>query len=373
MTPLVAGDSSFFDALLDAAIDGIIIIDQNAMIRRINQSALDMFGYSETELLDRNINLLMPEPDRSRHQGYLKRYFETGQTAVIGTGRQVTGLRQNGELFPIRLSVGESRQNDEVHFVAIVHDLSERQAHMEKLKDLERQLFHADRLLTLGELTAGIAHEINQPLTAIAAYADALRHLVKQGADPADSALHSICSRISEQSRRAAAVVERLRKLVRSGTSSKASHDITNIVNSTLLLFDYELKKNKIILQVEVPERSMSVFVDEIQIQQILVNLVKNSLDAIVESGRSDGRIDIVIVEKRDELTISVLDNGSGVTAEGLQHLFAPFYTSKAKGVGLGLSICKHIAAAHGGTLSYVPDYPGRTCFMLKLPRSSIG
>jgi two-component system sensor kinase FixL len=366
-------DSGFFDALLDAAIDGIIVIDQQGHIRRFNRSAQHMFGYCEEEVLNRNVKLLMPEPDRGQHDTYLQRYLRTGQAAIIGIGREVTGMRKNGETFPMRLSVGEARRQDEVHFVGIVHDLSERQAHMETLKDLERQLFHTDRLLMLGELTAGIAHEMNQPLTAIAAYADALRYLIEQGPEPPDAAVDTICARISEQSRRAASVVDRLRKLVRSGTSSKARHDVKNIINNMLLLFDYEIKKSGILLQVQVPDAPVEVFVDEIQIQQILVNLVKNSIDAIAESGQTDGRIDIVIAAEPDELLVSVIDNGPGVPHEVLQHLFAPFYTTKAKGVGLGLSICKNIAAVHGGSLSYLPGQPGSTCFILKLPRSSIG
>jgi len=373
MTTSKNNEAGYFDALMNAAIDAIIVIDHQARIRHFNLSAERMFGYRESEVLNRNVKLLMGEPDRGQHDGYIERYLETGKASVIGIGREVQGLRKNGELFPMSLSVGRSGDGEDVHFVGIAHDLSERQSHVEKLKNLELQLFHADRLLTLGELTAGIAHEMNQPLTAIAAYADALVHLVDQRKESAESGVQSICSRISEQSRRAAAVVDRLRKLVRSGTSSKARLDITIVVNNMLLLFEYELKRAGVILEVKAPDQTVEVFLDEIQVQQILVNLVKNSLDAIAESGRPDGRIDIVITSSQKELAISVLDNGSGVSRESLPHLFEPFYTSKAKGVGLGLSICKHIALAHGGTLAYVPTGTGQTCFTLKLPRSSIG
>jgi len=358
---------------MDAAIDGIIIIDRNARIQRFNRAASRMFGYAEAEVLNENVSLLMAEPDRSRHDGYISRYLQSGIANVIGIGRQVTAVRKNGEQFPIRLSVGQSGTKDEIHFVGIVHDLSERQAHVEKLKNLELQLFHADRLLTLGELTAGIAHEMNQPLTAIAAYADALVHLVEQKEEPTDEGLQSICARISQQSRRAAAVVERLRNLVRSEPSSKTRFNIRTLINNMLLLFEYELKKSRVELRVRAPEQDIIVFVDEIQVQQILVNLVKNSLDAIAESGRTDGQIDIVVALEQDELAISVLDNGSGVSEESRPHLFEPFYTSKAKGVGLGLSICKHIAIAHGGNLYHARARPGWTCFTLKLPQSAIG
>jgi two-component system sensor kinase FixL len=373
MTAVNTNDTGFVEAVMNAAIDAIIVIDHAATILRFNRSAERMFGYTESEVLGRNVNLLMAEPMRSQHDGYVRRYLETGHAAVIGMGRELTALRKNGEVFPIRLSLGEARLRDGLCFVGIVHDLSERQANRGKLKALEQQLLHADRLLTLGELTAGIAHEINQPLTAIAAYADAVNHLVEQGPRQDNSSVQSICSRISEQSRRAAAVVDRLRKLVRSGTTSKARHSIRNILNSTLLLFDYELKKTGISLHVQMPDQPPDVFVDEIQIQQILVNLVKNSLDAIAESGRQGGRIDIEIEQQPSNLAISVQDNGPGVSAASLPYLFVPFYTSKAKGVGLGLSICKHIAAVHGGSLGYEPLPAGGSRFTLKLPLSFIG
>ena len=373
------GDQAgFFDALMDAAVDAIIIIDQRGAIQRFNRSAQLMFGYGEEEVVQRNVCLLMPEPAHSGHDGYLARYLETGQAAIIGKGRVERGKRKSGEIFPMRLSVGECRMNDEVHFVGIIHDLSKQVATEEKLKDMEQQLLHAERLLTLGELTAGIAHEINQPLTAIAAYADAARHLVAKSGDVTDAAVDDIFDRISKQSRRAGEVVDRLRKLVRSGTTRKSRHDIRTIVANTLVLFDFDTKKTGIEIRVLAPESLPPVFVDEIQIQQILVNLVKNAMDAIQESAGTEpapkrGRVDIDIRVEQGELWVAVRDNGAGVGADSLPHLFEPFYSSKPKGVGLGLSICKHIAVAHGGNLVHVPDSRPGCCFVLKLPLSSIG
>lgn len=373
MKPSTTDEAGFFNALMDAAVDAIIIIDRVGCIQRFNHSAQRIFGYAEREVLDQNVNMLMPEPVRSHHDGFISRYLATGEAAIIGIGRDVMGQRKSGEVFPMRLSVGESRLLSEAYFVGIVHDQSHHQATEEKLRVLEQQLFHADRLLTLGELTAGIAHEINQPLTAIAAYADAGRHLVEQSKEPLDPAIRDICARISDQSRRAASVVDRLRKLVRSGTSSKANHDIREIVKSTLLLFDYEMKKTGISIRVQASEELPEVFVDEIQIQQILVNLVKNGMDAIIETGQKNGRIDIDIRAGESELVISVVDSGPGVSAQSRLRLFEPFYTSKAKGVGLGLSICKNIAAAHGANLAYSPTLVSPSCFTLSLPLSSIG
>jgi two-component system sensor kinase FixL len=373
MTADNASSSGFFETLLDSIVDAVIIIDGEGKIQRFNRSAQLMFGYSPEEVLQQNVSMLMPEPVMSQHDGYLRRYRETGRAAIIGKGRDERGMRKSGETFPMRLSVGESRHAAEVHFVGIIHDLSRQHATEAKIKDLERQLFHADRLLTLGELTAGIAHEINQPLTAIAAYADAARHLVEKMPEGMDPAVHDICSRIGDQSRRAAAVVSRLRLLVRSGAAKKLRCNMIDIIKNVLLLFDYNVNKNKILIHILVEEESPDVYVDEIQIQQILVNLIKNSMDAILECDQQHGRIDIRVAKTPEELHVSVQDNGAGISADGLTHLFEPFYTSKAQGVGLGLSICKNIASAHGGTLVCDSSQPGETRFLLTLPLSSIG
>ena len=373
MTTAAPEDSGFFEALLDSAVDAIVIINQEGKIQRFNRGAQLMFGYTAEEVLHRNVKVLMPEPAHSHHDGYLSRYRQTGQAAIIGRGRDERGLRKSGEVFPMHLSVGESRRDGEVHFVGIVHDLSQKHATEAKLKDLEQQLLHADRLLILGELTAGIAHEINQPLTAISAYADAARHLVEKTPETLDPAVHDICTRISEQSRRAAAVVSRLRMLVRSGTSKKARHNMLNIIRNVLLLFDFEVNKMNVVIHTHAAGDLQDVYVDEIQIQQILVNLVKNGLDAILECGQKNGQIDIRVEQAADELHVSVQDNGGGVSAQSQARLFEPFYTSKPKGVGLGLSICKNNATAHGGTLNCASAQPGATRFVLRLPLSFIG
>jgi two-component system sensor kinase FixL len=365
--------SSSLDALMDTAPDAIIIIDGNGLIRRFNRSARQIFGYTEDEMLQRNVSMLMPEPFRSNHDGYISAYRESGVARIIGTGREVTGQRKSGETFPMFLSVGKAGRADELRFVGIVRDLSEQRAIEEMTHRLEAQLLHADRLVVLGELTAGIAHEINQPLTAIAAYADAGRALCHRGLAASEEEIHQICQRISEQSRRAASVVHRLRKLVRGGTVSKARHDINKIIKNISVLFDYEIKKSGTSLIMIPSEHACDLYVDEIQIQQILVNLVKNSLDSIAESGMSDGRIEIAVEVSGADLELTVSDNGSGVPEDLHKRLFEPFFTTKPKGVGLGLSICKTIATAHGGNLTFeIPD-SGGSRFRLRLPMEHIG
>jgi two-component system sensor kinase FixL len=372
-----------FDALLDAAVDAIIIIDRGGRIRRFNRAAEKLFGYSVDEVRGRNVSLLMPEPHRSRHDGYLDRYLRTGRAAIIGKGREETGVRHNGETFPMQLSVGEIKQAGLEGFVGIIRDLTSVRRAQEQVRDLEEQLLHADRLVILGELTAGIAHEINQPLTAIAAYADAGRTIIDrldEAAGPGDAAarpstadMRSICERIGGQARRAGEVVQRLRGMVRGGRASKARHNVNEIIKNILLLFEFEVKRSGTELTFAPLEPPETLYVDEIQVQQILVNLVKNSLDAIAESGRSGGRVEIGVTRTGQEVRIAVTDNGPGVPEACRSRLFDSFFTTKPKGVGLGLSICKSIAAAHGGTLRYEPPAEGGSRFSLTLPLSYIG
>lgn len=383
MSAQTANSGTPFDALMDAAVDAIVIIDTQGRIQRFNRAAEMLFGYREDEVRGQNVSLLMPEPHRSRHDDYLARYLATGQAAIIGKGRQETGLRRNGQTFPMLLSVGEIKQAGLNGFVGIIRDLTEMRRVQEKVRDLEEQLLHADRLVILGELTAGIAHEINQPLTAIAAYADAGRKIIDRldagaGQDggagpPGTDDMRSVCDRIGGQARRAAEVVQRLRGLVRGGRASKSRNDVNEIIRSILLLFEFEVKRSGtelVFVPLDPPEM---LYVDEIQVQQILVNLVKNALDAIAESGRSGGRVEIGATRAGQEVRISVTDNGPGVPEACRARLFDAFFTTKPKGVGLGLSICRSIAAAHGGSLRYEHPEEGGSRFSLTLPLSYIG
>lgn len=361
------------DALMKAAVDAIIIIDHAGTVKRFNPAAERMFGYTEAEITGRNVSLLMPDHHREQHDGYIQRYLQTGQAAIIGKGREEMGRRREGDLFPMALSVGRIEGEGTPYFVGIIKDLTDYQAAKAQVRQLEEQLLHADRLVILGELTAGIAHEINQPLTAIAAYADAGRKMVSQTSGAHSDELQTVCARISEQSRRAGEVVQRLRRLVRSGAVAKGRHDLNQIVTNTLLLFEYELKRTNITLEFK-PMKSLDpLYVDEIQVQQILVNLVKNSLDALLESGREDGRILIDVSTRGQQVMISVTDNGPGVPEALQARLFDSFFTTKPKGVGLGLSICKNIAGAHGGNLVYRPAENGGSRFILSLPLEMIG
>jgi two-component system sensor kinase FixL len=369
----IPDETNPLEVLMDAAVDAIIIIDSEGKILRFNRAAQEMFVYTAKEVCGRNVSMLMSDNHSIKHDEYIKHYLDTGEARVIGLVLEETGVKSDGSTFPLKLSVGEVKGDGGSQFISIIHDLSEKKAGEEKVRQLEEQLLHADRLVILGELTAGIAHEINQPLTAIAAYADAGRHLIQRSSGGSPENINVICEKIAEQSRRAAEVVQRLRKLVQTGSVSKARHDINKIVNNTILLFDYEIKKRLLKLEFFPAEGIDILYVDDIQIQQILINLVKNGLDAIRSSGQKEGRITIHVKKTGKVVFIEVQDNGPGVSQADRRHLFESFFTTKPKGVGLGLSICKNIAAAHGGNLKYESPVEGGSRFTLTLPLEHIG
>jgi two-component system sensor kinase FixL len=366
-------EKKLLDVLLDVSTDAIVVIDTEGVILRLNQAAQHMFVYTAEEVCGQSVRMLVPEPHSTTHDEYIKHYLEKSQASVFSLSPDAIGVKSDGNSFPIMVSMGEVQGKDNKHFVAVIHDQSEKRAGEAKVRQLEEQLLHADRLVILGELTAGIAHEINQPLTAIAAYADAGKQLTQRVDGDSPDNIHVICERIAEQSRRVAEVVQRLRRLVRTGSVKKARHDINEIIRNTILLFEYESNKSHVKFNFTPTEGIDILFVDDIQIQQILINLVKNGLDAMGSVVLDHRRIEIRVRKIGKIVAVEVQDNGPGVAQEDRQNLFEPFFTTKPKGVGLGLSICKNIAAAHGGNLRYESPVEGGSRFILTLPLEYIG
>jgi two-component system sensor kinase FixL len=366
-------DSAPLVALLNAAVDGIVIIDEDGTILSFNPAAESMFGYAKAEVTGKNVTTLMPQPYCDEHNSFIKRYRDTGKASIIGIGREVVGLKSDGEQFPIFLSVGEIAGESKERFVGLIRDLSEQRRIEGMVRELETHLAHADRLVTLGELTAGIAHEINQPLTAIAAYADAGHRLLTSGNPSSADEIRDICKRVAEQARRAGAVVSHLRKLASRGNVVKARCQLKPVIQNVLTLFEYDIRQSHITLKTDIERKLPEVFIDDIQIQQVLVNLIKNSIDALREAGTPEPEILITAESAEREILVKVTDNGPGVDEELRSRLFEPFFTTKPLGVGLGLSICCNIALAHGGSLRHETPPDGGCRFTLSLPLELIG
>ena len=362
-------------AVLDTAADTIITIDQQGIIQSFNAAAERLFGYQADEVIGRNVRVLMPQPYREEHDHYLNRYLRTGEKRIIGIGREVQAVRRDGRIFPVELAVSEIRLGKTRHFTGIIRDITERKEAEQRLRQREEEarqqrerLVHVGRLSTMGELAAGIAHEINQPLTAIAAYANACQRLLTlANADPGE--VLATLDKISNQAQRAGQVIQRLRGMIRRRDSCREPCDLNRLVEDTLVLSEADARLHAIVLSTDLAAEPLPVVVDPIQIQQVLLNLIRNGIDAMLEAAASDGVVKVFTARLNDDFVeVRVRDQGVGIPAELRKQLFNPFFTTKAQGIGLGLSISRSIITSHGGRLVCQPNPDRGVSMVFTLP-----
>lgn len=350
-----------FAALMDAAVDAIIVIDQHGLIQEFNPAAQRMFGYAPEEVLGHNVSLLMPAPYAADHDAYLQRYNATGEARIIGIGREVQARRQDGSVFPIDLSVGEVKEAGATFFVGIIRDISERQ----EARELRQRLTHVTRLSTLGEMASGIAHEMNQPLTAIVTYAQAARRLQEKG-DTAE--LDQVLDKIAKQAERAAAIIRQMRNFVRRQDREQQVVEVAELVHGVIQFLQMDTGRRNIPIDPRMVDDLPPLIVDTVQIQQVLLNLVLNAMDATEAAGSQQAVQVLARLEPGDQVQFDVIDRGCGVSADHESQLFTPFFTTKAAGMGMGLPICRSIVQAHGGQLHYLPNPDGGSIFRFTLP-----
>lgn len=359
-------------AFLDAAPDAIITINDRGEMISVNPTTEELFGYERTELKGRNVSMLMPSPDRERHDDYLNRYLETGEPRIIGSGREIRALRRDGETFPARLSVSEFEAHGRKYFTGMLHDITDRVKAEEKQRAMFAEHAHASRVVALGEMASSIAHEINQPLTAIISYADASRKLMEMDSHDTATLNHAL-RQISEQGQRAGEIIRRLREFVRKKEPRRHSADINELIEAAVALTAHDADRYGISLSFDLEPESFTAMVDRLQIEQVILNLVRNSIEAIYEAGIGAGEIRIGSRVNNKYFEVTVSDNGAGIKATELASIFDPFYTTKEKGTGLGLSISQSIAEAHGGQLSLKENPFGGVTFTLTLPAEPHG
>lgn len=355
-------------ALLDAAVDAIVVINEHGNIITFNRAAERMFGYAQADVLGKNVGVLMDEPHRSRHDRYMARYLETGQARIIGKGREVEARRANGETFPVSLAVGEAADGQTRRFVGIIRDLSAERAAEQNTRALEVRLAHVGRFNLMGEMAAGIAHEINQPLSAIAAYAQAGKRVLQRG-KPDAAMLADICAKIDDQARRAGQVIDNLRKFIRKQDIETQLLDVNRVIGDVMTLIEADAHSESIPVHVHAAEGLPKVRADAVQLQQVLLNLTRNSVDAMRGAlGKERGIVVATAPAERGGVAISVTDHGHGVSAQLGEEIFHPFVTTKRDGLGVGLAISKTIVHSYGGTLKYAENPAGGTVFTVELP-----
>lgn len=355
-------------ALLNATPDAFIIIDHKGIIELVNATTETMFQYNAQELIGNNISMLMPEPLKKVHDGFLSAYLKTGKTNIIGKGRTLRGVKSNGVEFPMFLSVGEVKNSSHTQFVGIISDISEQENYQEALAESQEKLAQATRLSSMGELAAGIAHEINQPLAAISSYAQASKRMINSLEIDHTVTISQTLDKIAEQALRANEVINRLRTLVKKQAAQRERVDLFPLIHEAVDLakIDKCMVNHEILLDLD-EAQAMVLFVDPIQIQQVLLNLIRNAAEAMEHEKGKPVKIQCKWLTEK-EIEISVIDYGKGIDLDASISIFAPFFTTKATGMGMGLSVCQNIIHAHGGRIYYSANQATGSVFSFSLP-----
>ena len=354
-------------SILDTVLDATVVSTRDGRIVSFNAAAERQFGYLEAEVVGENLRILMPEPYHREHDGYLQRYLETGEKRIIGVDRVVVGRRKDGSTFPMKLAVGETRTNGQTFFTGFIRDLTEREESAIRLQDLQGQLARLARLNEMGEMASTLAHELNQPLSAIANYVHGCARLLKDLDDAVAVRLRDALEETAKQSLRAGQIIRQLREFVTKGETEKAPENIRTLVEEAGALALAGSREKGVRAVFDFQPGADIVFVDRIQIQQVLTNLMRNAIEAMQTSPRREL---VVRTEQsgEDEVTVFVDDTGPGISSEIAAELFKPFTTTKPGGMGIGLSISRRIIEAHGGTMTVSASTAGGARFRFTLP-----
>lgn len=355
-------------ALLDAAVDAIIVIDECGRIVRFNRAAETMFDYPAADVLGRPLTVLMEAPDALRHTDYVNRYLETGVRHIIGIGRELTARRRDGTLFPASLSVGEAQSPDGRRFVGLVRDLTSQKRIEEEALRHREQMMHASRLTVMGEMAAAMAHELNQPLSAIATYTAACQRFLHQGVEARADIIEAL-KEIGGQAHRAAQIIQRMRNFARSRESLRKIVALRTLIEEIRPLAELDAKANQVSLTIRIASDLPQVNADGVQIQQVVLNLLRNGVDAMTDMPAAGRLLTLQAgCGPNNSVRVEISDRGHGVSDDARGHLFTPFFTTKATGMGMGLAISRSIIKAHGGKLDCMNNPDGGATFYFTLP-----
>ena len=353
-------------SILATVPDAMIVIDGAGIISSFSSAAERLFGYKAEEVTGRNVSLLMPSPYAEQHDAYLERYLSTGQKRIIGASRVVMGLRKDGSTFPMELYIGETATRDGRAFTGFLRDLTERQETQARLHELQTELAHMSRFTAMGEMASTLAHELNQPLTAVATYLNGCRRLLERGQAADFGMLRDGIERATEQALRAGQIIRRLREFVSRGETERSRENLPKLVEEASALALVGARESGVRVSFAFDADCGSVIADRVQVQQVLVNLIRNATEAMHETKQRDLLVSTAPASE-GMVRISVADTGPGIAPEIMAQLFQPFVTTKSYGMGVGLSVSRTIIESHGGRLWVEPNPGGGAVFSFTL------
>lgn len=354
-------EQALLSSILSTIPDALIVIDARAHIVSFSAAAQRMFDYSEADVLGENIMMLMPSPDRERHDSYMTNYLQTGVRKIIGIGRLTTALRRDGSTFPIELQVGELHDGSDRFFTGFIRDLTERQQTERRLQDLQAELAHTARVTAMGTLASALAHELNQPLTAIANYMEAARDLLAEP-EPDRALLAEALDESAAQALRAGDIIRSLREFIKRGDSHRQPEPLRAVLAEGTALAFIGVDSRGIDMDIATDAGVDMVLINRVQIQQVVINLVRNAVEAM--AGKTVRLLRITAgLDATGRVEVSVSDSGTGLSPEVERQIFTPFHSTKPAGLGVGLSICQTIVEAHGGRIWATPSRWGGSNF----------
>jgi len=337
-------------SIVESAVDGIVVIDAKGHIESFNPAAERLFGYAEREVIGRNVNILMPSPDREEHDGHLARYLRTGVRTIIGIGREVTGCRRDGTTFPLHLSVGEMSVNGERKFTGILHDLSAR-------IEIEGRLREQTALARLGEMAAVIAHEVKNPLAGVEAQFQVIGGRLPAGSKDA-AVVKEIVNRLDALNE----LMKDLLLFARPPQPRPMLVDVAALIRTTADLLSADPAFKGIAVEIEGAPPALAADAELLKI--VFQNLLMNAAQAM--QGR--GAVQVMLEPLDGVCRVTVRDSGPGIPADVRERIFTPFFTTKARGTGLGLPTAKRIVEAHGGSIGVYCPPGGGTTVEVRLP-----
>ena len=344
--------------------------DEHGVVITYNKACERLFGYSAAEMIGRNVIAIMPPDMAHMHDNYINNFLTTGRRKIIGIGREVRGQHRDGTVIPVHLSVGEASTSAGRQFIGILRDLRARNESEQRLNQLQTNLVRMARVSAIDEMGAALAHELNQPLTALMLYLQAVeRACAKHSAvNPMPPGVLGILEKAVREAERAGSIIQRMRQFVEKRDPVRRMVDLNPLIEEAIELTLLGSPPGTRIDRALAPDLP-KLLVDPVQIQQVVVNLVRNALEAVKNCDRQVVTVSTRATDNGGAMVVE--DSGPGIRADAVQELFKPFSSSKSRGLGLGLAISRSIAQNHGGELTVDPGGGGRgASFTLHLPLS---